>query len=209
MKKAFLFYVQCMDVCCVCQADAVEHNLAIAPSRIEGAGLGLFVTSDVAPETTLIEYAGIWYTAHALSMLSSEERRRVEESDRLITPCWEVIGDDGTSSKLLLHGSKASAGTYANSAGAEMINTRYEERVGDDGSAAIYLVASKALNAQDEIYIDYGPSFWGHGEGGKKERVIATVRTMAQGNVRRRKIHRIQEVSLYDVAKMEVDVWIH
>ena len=70
-----------------------------------------------------------------------------------------MIGDDGTSSKLLLHGSKASAGTYANSAGAEMINTRYEKRVGDDGSAAILLVAIKALNAQDEVFVDCGTKF--------------------------------------------------
>ena len=54
----------------ICQADAVQHNLVIAPSRIDGAGLGLFVSGDVAPESTVVEYTGTWYTAQALSLLS-------------------------------------------------------------------------------------------------------------------------------------------
>jgi uncharacterized protein len=131
-----------------CWRHTIEKvGMYLKPSTIPGAGLGLFTTHDIPTDTPVTNYIG--------ERLSAQE---YEERDN----GYGLVGHDGV--VVDASSTQSCIARYANDCRAINIerdglngNNSHFDCVGGE----LWIVSTKHIKANEEIFVDYGLGYWG------------------------------------------------
>eukprot|EP01039_Chlorochromonas_danica_P007686 gene7686-8493_t len=130
----------------------MEEKVVVAPSKISGAGNGLFAKEFIARNELICLYSG----------------RLIDAVDcKYVDPTYTVEFEYGKGFKLLGDFEDGNPGMYANSIHPKdpsvEQNARYDlgtKRFHREGRGCFSIMASKDIQPGEEIIVNYGQSYW-------------------------------------------------
>ncbi len=127
---------------------ASEVHVAIKPSTIKEAGLGLFALKNFARNERILEYIGLKWTQNQLFAIYGDTKFD-------FAPYAIKLGDNGyfvDAACMRSAASMANDARYPHKINAQLLASLDEQH--------IWLVPQKPIQAGEEIFVSYGPKYW-------------------------------------------------